>query len=198
MLLQTGDFGTKFLNAIHAYVYGLATSLTLGIGSSPSTSPADTITNGPTTSEPENTTDGSEGQSQGHGGNGRRSVSSQAPRARKVSVVQRMLERAPSRVSGSTSASLSDYAHILAILTTVHEEFPIRGLITGIPMLLALDKAVNSSDTSDPGAVGRINAIKTVIARVWLAVGKVWECSDLVNLVNKVRTISLFLVRSLC
>jgi hypothetical protein len=60
-------------------------------------------------------------------------------------------------------------------------------------MLLALDKAVNSSDTSDPGAMGRINAIKMVIAQVWLAVGKVWECSDLVNLVNKVCRISLFL-----
>ncbi|KAJ7276546.1 hypothetical protein B0H12DRAFT_1207702 [Mycena haematopus] len=184
LLLQTGDFGTKFLNAIHAYVYMLATSLTLGIGSSPSTTPVDNITNGPTTSEPENT-DGSEGQSQGHGNGGRRSVSSQAPRARKVSVVQRLLERAPSRVSGSASASLSDYAHLLAILITVHEQFPIRGLITGIPMLLALDKAVNSSDTSEPGAVSRINAIKAVIARTWLAIAKIWECSDLVNLVNK-------------
>ncbi|KAF8195729.1 hypothetical protein K438DRAFT_2124897 [Mycena galopus ATCC 62051] len=182
LLLQTGDFGTKFLNAIHAYVYTLATSLSLGIGSSPSLGPED-ITNGPTTSEPENTTD--EAQSQGNGNGGRRSVSSQAPRARKVSVVQRLLERAPSRVSGSASASLSDYAHLLAILTTVHEEFPIRGLITGIPMLLALEKAVNSSDTSEPGAVSRINAIKLVIARAWLAIAKIWECSDLVNLVNK-------------
>jgi hypothetical protein len=37
-----------------------------------------------------------------------------------------------------------------------------------------------------------------VASRVWLAVGKVWECSDLVNLVNKVHTIYLFLVRFLC
>jgi hypothetical protein len=37
-----------------------------------------------------------------------------------------------------------------------------------------------------------------VASRVWLAVGKVWECSDLVNLVNKVRTIYLFLVHFLC
>ncbi|KAF7355448.1 Cellular morphogenesis-related protein [Mycena sanguinolenta] len=184
LLLQTGDIGTKFLNAIHAYVYMLATSVTLGIGSSPSTSPVDTVTNGPTTSEPENT-DGSEGQSQGHGNGGRRSISSQAPRARKVSVVQRMLERAPTHVSGSASASLSDYAHLLAILTTVHEQFPIRGLITGIPMLVALDRAITSSDTSEPGAVSRINAIKTVIARTWLTIAKIWECSDLVNLVNK-------------
>ncbi|KAJ7129516.1 hypothetical protein C8R44DRAFT_776974 [Mycena epipterygia] len=185
LLLQSGDFGTKFLNAIHAYVYILTTSSTLGIGSASSASPADSITTGPTTTEPDSTVEGSEGQSQG---NGRRSVSSQAPRARKASVVQRLLERAPSRVSGSASASLSDYAHILAILTTVHEQFPIRGLITGIPMLLALDKATNSSDTDEPGAVCRINAIKTLIARVWLVVGRVWECSDLVNLATKALT----------
>ncbi|KAJ6539494.1 hypothetical protein B0H19DRAFT_1179337 [Mycena capillaripes] len=184
VLLQSGDFGTKFLNAIHAHVYALATSLTLGIGSSPSSTPADTITNGPTTTEPENTTDGSEGHTQAQG-NGRKSVSSQAPRARKASVVQRLLERAPTHVSGSASACLSDYAHILAILTAVHEQLPIRGLITGIPMLLALDKAANSSDTSEPGAVFRVNAIKMVIARVWLTIGKIWECSDLVNLANK-------------
>ncbi|KAJ7929928.1 hypothetical protein B0H13DRAFT_2180690 [Mycena leptocephala] len=184
VLLQSGDFGTKFLNAIHAYVYTLATSLTLGLGSSPSTSPSNTIANGPTTTEPETTTEGSEGHAQSQG-NGRRSVSSQAPRARKASVVQRLLERAPSCVSGSASACLSDYAHIFAILTTIHEQFPIRGLITGIPMLLALDRAVNSSDTSEPGAVCRVNAIKTVLARVWLAIGKSWKCSDLVNLANK-------------
>ncbi|KAJ6455941.1 hypothetical protein DFH09DRAFT_1234396 [Mycena vulgaris] len=183
VLLQSGDFGTKFLNAIHAYVYALATSTTLGIGSATaSASAADSITNGPTTTEPESTPEGSEGQPQG---NGRRSVSSQAPRARKVSVVQRLLERAPSRVSGSASAFLSDYAHILAILSTVHQQFPIRGLITGIPMLLALDKATASSDPKEPGAMCRINAIKIMIARVWLAVGKTWECSELVTLVNK-------------
>ncbi|KAJ7178993.1 hypothetical protein C8R46DRAFT_986524 [Mycena filopes] len=188
MLLQSGDFGTKFLNAIHAYVYTLATSSALGIGSSANTSPSDTITNGPTTAEPETapTTEGSEGHA--HSGGGRRSVSSQAPRARKVSVVQRLLERAPSSISGSASASLSDYAHILAILTTVHKQFPIRGLITGIPMLLALAKAANSSETTESAAVARINAIKVVIARVWLTVGKIWECTDLINLANKALT----------
>jgi hypothetical protein len=182
VLMQSGDFGTKFLHAIHAYVYVLATSPTLGVGSAgASVSAADNITNGPTTSEPETTADESEGQSQQ--GHGRRSVSSQAPRAHKLSVVQRLLERAPSRVSGNASASLSDYAHILAILTTVHEQFPIRGLITGVPMLLALDKAAGSSDA---GAASRVNAIKIVIARVWLAIAKIWECSDLANLANKV------------
>ncbi|KAJ7684029.1 hypothetical protein B0H17DRAFT_1333101 [Mycena rosella] len=142
VLLQTGDFGTKFLHAIHAYVYVLATSPTLGIGSPPPLYLQQTAS--PTARR-----------------NGTRG--SQAPRARKISVVQRLLERAPSRVPGSASASLSDYAHILAILTT----------------------ATASSDADEPGATGRINAIKIMIARIWLAVGKVWECSDLINLVNK-------------
>ncbi|KAJ7639002.1 hypothetical protein FB45DRAFT_787574 [Roridomyces roridus] len=177
VLMQSGDFGTKFLNAMHAYVYTLATSTSLGFG--------DNVTNGPTTSEPDSTTDASEVAAPSQGSGGRRSVSSQAPRARKASVVQRLLERAPSRVSGSASASLSDYAHILSILTTVHEQFPIRGLIVGIPMLLALDKAARSADVSEAGAVARAVAIKVVIAKVWLVIGKTWESSELVNLANK-------------
>ncbi|KAJ7283934.1 hypothetical protein C8J57DRAFT_1293970 [Mycena rebaudengoi] len=181
LLLESGDFGTKFLNAINAYVYTLAISPTLGIISGVSASPSDTITGGPTTSEPEAAAAGSEG----HQGNGRRSVSSQAPRARKVSVVQRLLERAPSCVTAEASASLSDYAHILAILTTVHEQFPIRGLITGIPMLLALNRAASSADTSEPASLCRIHAIRVMLARTWLMIGNIWECSDLVALANK-------------
>ncbi|KAJ7228514.1 hypothetical protein GGX14DRAFT_413541 [Mycena pura] len=184
VLLQSGDLGTKFLNAIHAYVYALATSKALGIGSGASSSPADSITNGPTITEPEGVTDESEGHAQPQG-SGRRSIGSQAPRARKVSVMQRLLDRSPSRFSGDNSASLSDYAHIVVILASIHQQFPIRGLITGIPMLLALDKSATASDTDDPGAMSRKNAIRTLVARVWLTIGSIWDCTDVVSIANK-------------
>ncbi|CAK5275407.1 unnamed protein product [Mycena citricolor] len=178
VLLNMGDFGTKFLNAIHAHVYALATSPTLGIAT-----PEGSMSNGPITSEPEGTaSEGSELNAPSHG---RRSVSSQVPRARKVSVVQRLLERAPSRISAGASASLSDYGNMVSILCTVHREFPIRGIITSVPMLLALDKATALSDSADPEAVLRANALRIVVAKVWLTIGQIWECAALVDLANK-------------
>ncbi|KAJ7068417.1 hypothetical protein C8F01DRAFT_1364767 [Mycena amicta] len=184
ILIQTGDFGTKFLNAIQAYVYALATSSTLGLGSGVTSSPADSIANGPTTAEPESMAEGSEGHAQSQG-NGRRSVSSQAPRARKVSVMHRLLERSPSRVSGGASASLSDYSHIMSILNSIHEQFPIRALVTGVPMLLALSKYATATSADDPATVHRKNAIKLVIARAWSTIGRIWECTDLIGLATK-------------
>ncbi|KAF7332022.1 Cellular morphogenesis-related protein [Mycena kentingensis (nom. inval.)] len=184
VLVQIGDFGTKFLNAIQAYVYALATSRALGLGSGASASPTNSITNGPNTAEPEGTVESSDGhaQSQGHG---RRSFSSQPPRARKVSVMQRLLEPSPSRISGGTSASLSDYAQILSIVNSIHQQFPIRGLITGVPMLLALDRFATTASGDDPVAIARNNAIRTVLAQAWATIGRIWDCSDLITLTNK-------------
>ncbi|KAF7292357.1 Cellular morphogenesis-related protein [Mycena chlorophos] len=162
ILVGSGDFGTKFLNAIQAYVYALATSSTLGLGSAVSNSPGDSITNGPTTAEPEGTAEGSEGQSQSHG---RRSFSSPPPRARKVSVLRRLVERSPSRASGGAS--------------------PVRGLITGVPMLLALDQFAAAANGDDAATVSRKNAIKIVVARTWSTIATVWGCADLTSIANK-------------
>ncbi|KAF7301808.1 Cellular morphogenesis-related protein [Mycena indigotica] len=182
ILVQSGDFGTKFLNAIQAYVYALATSSSLGLSSGVSSS-GNSIANGPATAEPEGTaTEESEGNVQG---NGRRSIGSQAPRARKVSVMHRLLDRSPSRASGGAAATLSDYSHILSILNTIHEQFPVRGLLTGVPMLLALDKQTEAHDGDDFATTTRKNATKMVIARVWAAIGRIWGSTDLINIANK-------------
>jgi hypothetical protein len=192
VLLHAGDFGTKFLNAVHAYLYILSTTSTLGLASTPSTSPSQSIVNDsgvnviPSTPT-ELETEGRDSFAQSQP-TGRRSFSApQGPRLRKASVVQRLLEGTAGGVSASTAACLADYAHVLNVLTTMHEQLPVRGLITGVPMLLALDAMTRSQDADDLHMLHRINTIKEVIARVWLVVGKVWNSSDLMDIAEKVR-----------
>ena len=190
VLLHSGDFGTKFLNAVHAFLYILSTTSSLGLTSSSSTSPSQSVVDDSavhvipsTPTELEIEVKDSLAQTQL---TGRRSFSAlQGPRLRKASVVQRLLE---GTVSGATSAAacLADYTHVFNILTTIHEQLPVRGLITGIPMLLSLDASTTPKDTDDFRVLHRINVVKEVIARVWLVVGKVWNSSDIMDMAEKV------------
>ncbi|GLB33952.1 putative cellular morphogenesis-related protein [Lyophyllum shimeji] len=186
-LLHAGNHGTKFLHVTHAYLYILATSSTLDLTSSNSTSPSHAtpggsprLSVGPASPEQDEDKE-SASQSQL---DGRRSLStSHSPRARKVIAVQQLLEQTPSGLSSSTSACLADYTLILDVLTAIHEELPVRGLLTGVPMLLALDAAAsNIQDPGDAVTVQRANATKEIIAKIWLVLGGVWNAPDLVQL----------------
>lgn len=174
-----GDPTTRLLHALHAHLYVLATSATLGFDSSPS-SPSATAT--PGNSSPANTNRDSPQESQG-----RRSTSI-APRSRKTSVTLRLLQNAPKRLSmaATASATLSDYSSVLAVLSTIQENLPIRGLLTGIPMLLALDGACQCDSSADSVAIERICILKQIIARVWLSIGKTWNCQEVVEIAEKV------------
>lgn len=188
LLLHAGNYGTKFLHAIHAYLYILATSSTLGLNSSSSTSPSHSAIGVsphlnviPPGSEYEEEYEEQSTQLQD---GGRRSFSaSQGPKARKFSSVQRLLDQASQGLSASTSAHLADYALILDVLTTIHEELPVRGLLTGIPMICALDAAASSAqDSDDAVTIQRVEAIREVIAKLWLVLGGVWNSPELVQL----------------
>lgn len=194
-LLQSGDHVTKFLNALHAYLYMLASSVSLGLASSTSASSAQSIANGdlpqvnilPATPGEESNleTQGTVDIPAQATSNERRSFTIQAIRPRKTSVAVRLLEHVPPRISGSTAACLSDYISILQILTRAHEELPIRALLSGIPMLLALQNAVSYDEEDDTETLRRLNVVRLVIAKVWLCVGSVWNSSRLVELVEK-------------
>ena len=179
-----GEFVTKFLNAMHSYIYILATTPCLGYASSSTPTPEHSA-NG---DSPANTlpTSGSSEHRHSHG-RGRRSLTlAAAPRSRKSSAIQRLLDRVPHNVSKSTSASASDYAHILDILTTVHEQLPVRGLLTGVPMLLALESAANADDMDDQVTWQRVMAIKEITTRVWSTIANVWDCPELLEITNQV------------
>ncbi|KAH9899994.1 hypothetical protein C8Q73DRAFT_681619 [Cubamyces lactineus] len=177
-----GDSTTRFLNALHACVYALSTSPKLGLRSSSSppspdrTSPAQgddsSARAGDATSDSVTTE--------------RRSLTHPS-RSRRTSLVLRMLRDAPARISVSSrvAADLSDFGNILAVLTTVHEQLPVRSLLTGIPMLVALNRAATVADSCDPSTAAAVRAIKELVARAWLVVAKVWDCPAVAEIAEK-------------
>lgn len=189
-----GDSTTRLLNALHADIYLLATSSVLGFGASSSSSttppPSDAgdvpsalgdVT--PAADDSVNLDTPPESRD-----NSRRSTAI-PPRTRKTSVMLRLFQNAPRRLSSSAnaSASLSDYGNILAILTAVHENLPVRALLTGVPMLLALDGACQPPDNAmDPAVAQRVRVLKELLAKVWLVIGTVWSCSEVTDAANQV------------
>lgn len=196
-LLIHGDSATRALNAIHGYIYVLATASSLGFdaGSQASSSAYSTSADGPSvnilpaTPVTECTSSGGATESRDSPHSQRQPRRSVTLQPRKASVIQRAIEAVTSRVSTSTAATASDYAHILAMLTAVHEQLPVRGLLTGIPMLLALDGATRISDSIDAATLQRLWTIKEIIARVWLVIGKLWDCMELIDIAKKVRVL---------
>ena len=175
-----GDSESKFLNAIHAYIYLLTIT------------PASTSTNfpppnsSPLPSDPIISLDTSNvnmPDSPRSPASERRLSVPHGPRMQKISLVRRLLEGAPSRVISIPMASPTDYANILKILTAIQEQLPVRGLLTGVPMLLALNAATEGHE----GAPSQnIISMKGVIARILLVIAKVWNSADLRKLVEEV------------
>jgi protein EFR3 len=181
-----GDNTTRLLNSLHAHIYALAISPNLGLPS-PSHTPSsqrsingDQIDSAAVTDET-NTQDLTEPALQG-----RRSLA--IPRTRKLSVMQHLLRNVPSKLTASTSvtATLSDYGNIMAIMTAIFTNLPVRGLLTGVPMLLALNAAVQLE--ANEAVSPRISAIREILASCWITLAKVWDCSEILEVVAKVST----------
>ncbi|KAF8351325.1 hypothetical protein F5887DRAFT_203056 [Amanita rubescens] len=170
VVLHGGDVVMKVINAIHAYLYILSLASSLGLD------PNSTTSNFPSTSSSRvDITTQSDPNFL---------LTQQAPRLRKVSKVQKLSERVSETVSNSCSAYMDDYARVLRILTTIHEQTPVRGLFAGVPMLLALDASTKTGNTENGKTVERIFTIKEVIARVWRVLGKVWDSAELVGIAD--------------
>jgi len=179
-----GDGGLKFLNSIHAYAFILAISPSLNV---------------PLATVPTSTTENPSARSSADSHDlqerpattpttGRRSLNTQnSPRVRKESLILRLLEKMPPHPTASSKATEEDYVNILKILNTIHIYLPLYGLMTQIPMLLALNNALDTQVvTSD--LMQRIVTIKTVITHVWRTIGQVWKLQELVSLADEVST----------
>ncbi|KAL0577069.1 plasma membrane localization protein [Marasmius crinis-equi] len=184
-LLHAGDPGGKLLHAVHSYIYILLTSTSL----EPETSP-------PASSEvsPNNTLPAVHIQPATPLAESQSDVAPPLPpsqnqpqRSRKLSMAFRLLESTPQGLQGNAAACLTDYCNALNILTTIHRELPVRGLFTGVPMLLALDGACDLRAIglrANPRACG----IKILLVDVWSVLGEVWESVELVTMVEKTST----------
>lgn len=186
ILLHSGDVGAKFLNALHSYLFILATTSSLGLSLTPSPSTSVSASTNGDLLERKSTKIQVELANGETPAPGRPSLANiQAPRGRKVSLAFRLLEGA-SEAPASSSATPSDFADILDVLATVHGQLPVRGLLTGLPMLLALDAKTRKETNEDPVVVRKENATKSVLAKVWLLLGSQWDLPALVDIAEKV------------
>jgi hypothetical protein len=196
-----GDETTRFLHAIHVYLYILATSSTFHSPAhtpSPARSAArdgtDAVTVIPATPDGSREAVGvvEDRSSPARSQYARLSLSLPS-RARKLSMVRRIISRLPHRITPSSLplATASDYRNIASILTRIHEQLPLRGLLTGVPFLLGLSSVTHVDDTADSASLGRIWAMREVVSKVWLIVGKTWDCGELVDMAEKVGIIVL-------
>jgi hypothetical protein len=193
---NVGDVCSKFLNSVHAYVYILTTSPVLG---GPSSGAAHHTSKSPqsrdngdlsiTVISPVDSDDqhdaNNDNDAPQHSGNRRSSPSERGPRARKESLVLHLLDKVPTDSLKSAKASEEDYANVLKILSTIHLTLPLHGLLTGVPMLFALDNATQTN-AADPDLLQRIITVKTIIAHIWRIIGQVWRLSPLVLLTEEV------------
>ncbi|KAH9049151.1 hypothetical protein EDB84DRAFT_1657862 [Lactarius hengduanensis] len=195
MAVLHGDESTRFLHATYVYLYILATSpVFYDSARSPSSArstihedsaPINVIPATPGASH-EAIGDTEDRSSPARSQHARPSLSLPA-RTRKQSLVRRMISRLPSRITPTSPplATASDYRNIASILARIHEHLPIRGLLAGVPFLIALSSVAHVDDFTDPVSLGRVWAIREVISRTWLVLGRTWDCSELTELAER-------------
>ena len=207
--ILTGDGNIKrFLNALHASLFVLATSHHLGSSDSSIPSPPHSLEGEQDIDNQDNDApqvniipstplhdsyspgpqdESAQDQSQGSQSSQRKSLALSTA-TRKLSKIRRLLERTITRShSGGTekevnAVSLSDYVHILSILRAVHERTPSQALMKGLPMLLALNQWCMAQCDSNL----RRMAIKHIIVRSLEQLASTWDCAGLNELVRNV------------
>jgi len=190
-----GDEATRFLHATHVYLYILATSPTFH---SPAHTPSpnrSAIREGPeavnvipATPDASREAFGAvEDRSSPARSQYARLSLSLPTRARKLSMVRRIISHLPPRITPSSPplATTSDYRNIASVLITIHKQLPVRGLLTGVPFLIALSSVMHVDGTADSASLERIRVMREVISEVWLAVGETWDCGELVEMAKK-------------
>ncbi|KAF8272538.1 hypothetical protein EI94DRAFT_1796139 [Lactarius quietus] len=195
MAVLHGDESTRLLHSIHVYLYILATSPVFHDSTRTPSSARSTIHEDsaainviPATpgASNEGFGDAEDRSSLARSQHGKPSFSLPG-RSRKQSLVRRMVSRLPSRITPTSPplATASDYRNIASILAKVHEHLPVRGLLTGVPFLIVLSSIAHVDDSTDPGSLGRVWAIREIISRTWLVLGRAWDCSELTELAER-------------
>ncbi|KAG8692823.1 plasma membrane localization protein [Ceratobasidium sp. 395] len=184
---QFSDANYRFLNALHAAAYTLAASSALGLSSDQTAGTSQASSTQALAPAPINVIPATPA------GTPSKEVpppvatdeNKRAPsRGRSVSGALALLDPTLGPSSGFRPASPSDFAHLVTVLCAIHERLPTRSLFSGVPMLLALDQATSAIVDSDDANNGRARkqAVREVIARTWITIGKMWECEEIVEI----------------
>ncbi|KAF5390722.1 hypothetical protein D9757_002661 [Collybiopsis confluens] len=184
-LLHSSDTGFKFLHGLHAVLFILASTKSLDLLSTSDSSPR-LSTDNPIEVHVEPASPLGETHNLGEASSqyDRRAGITHHSRTRKIAFALSRLDKTQ-KLSTSTSATISDYLIIQNILMTVHQQLPIRGLIAGVPMLLALDDLCRQSESDDPDVLARVHVIRYALANIWLALGKGWGSSEITSIAAK-------------
>lgn len=208
----------RFCNALHAAIYTLAMSCCLGSDtSSPSVnldepSPPHTskpvdghVDASPTVSESKekhekgvsfNVTEPTPSATPNSLGNG--TGASTPPRKasrslRRVSLPLQRLNSSATLTSFDNVATPFDFAAILKILDDLHAILPVSALLSGAPMLLALDADAGNELIRTPGdgrsgawVLERRRAIRETVVFIWRRIGDRWNISEISSLTNRV------------
>ncbi|KAJ3551342.1 hypothetical protein NM688_g4760 [Phlebia brevispora] len=166
-----GDSITRFLNALHAHIYILATSSKLGFSNASTPSPQRSVNDAASTiageesipHEQQDMADEARSQS-------RRSIA--MPRTRKMSVMKRLLRTTPIKIifaDGDTCDAVR-----------------LRKCCCDPPSCARAHANTGTIDR-DPIGVHRKRAIRELIARTWAVIGRVWDSPEICQLVEKCR-----------
>lgn len=182
------DSTTRLLHAINAAAFHLALSPSLGFSSGPPSEASEDLDHHiqvePPTPLP----------SPGRFGGDEVELTERVSRRPSPSTPKARLSRAlsvllnsPSQNRSST-ATLSDYSYLLNIFTTIHRRCPSRALLTGVPMLVALDTTASSMlRHPDESTQIRARTLKELLGRTWAEIGEIWSCQDIQDHAREVR-----------
>jgi protein EFR3 len=206
---SNSDETTRFLHALHASTFTLAVSPSLGLSSAPSSdapSHASTQILTENDTDVENETRNTDINIIGPSSVGTLTASAQlgpppmferkppegkrgSSRSRTGSLALSLLEPVPTHLiaPAPSPATPSDYSHLVTILTSPYEKSPVRALLTGVPMLLALDMAsCVPVSGADEATVARRHALREVVVRVWSVIGRVFDSPEIRQLSENV------------
>jgi protein EFR3 len=105
--------------------------------------------------------------------------------SRKLSVALSMLDGSHMAVN----TMLSDFSLLQHVFICVHQQVPTRAVLTGVPMLLALDKQTRKMTEAGQHHVGSLRAIRELVCHVWIVIGEVW---DVLPIVESAKAVSGF------
>ncbi|OCF37807.1 protein EFR3 [Kwoniella heveanensis BCC8398] len=112
--------------------------------------------------------------------------------ARRPSLPLNRLQSYVNLSSFDNVATPLDFAAALKILDELYTLVPTTALMTGVPMLLALDKDAGNDLVRRPGdgrqgawVLERKRAIRELVCLVWRRIGERWDAREVDNLANK-------------
>ncbi len=203
----------RFCNALHAAVYTLAMSSCLGAGeanptdgsiqASPEVMPIEIKQEANTTprraSEPKSGEKGvsfsepvataTPSESTGTGTPPKKT----ARVSRRVSLPLNRIHSSAVLTSFDNVATPYDFAAILSVIDKLHAAVPVAALVTGVPMLLSIDRDAGTELVRRPGdgragswVLERKRAIREVVVYTWRRIGERWNLTSLIEISAKV------------